>query len=192
MNFIKNPIVFVIALILCGCGANNIKPIDLQSKELLKISGAVNTTFNTDDTYFQCQGVIKNWDIGNTLILSLRANINSENENEQVSLYLYIPLASDKIPIAGKYYSHVLSDNFCGVSYKNQWDKQSFTKYRFETGLVRMVIEESENNRLIGKFSLYARQSYAQHTLNGQVENIKLANKGKITVSGKIDIILDS
>ena len=191
MNFIKNPIVFVIALILCGCGTKNIKPIDLQSKELLKISGAVNTTFTIDDTYFQCQGVIKNWDIGNTLILSLKANINSENENEQVSLYLYIPLDSDEIPIAGKYYSHVLSDNFSGVSYKNQWNKNSFSKYRFESGLARIIIEESNDNHLIGKFSLSAIQSYGQRTLNGQVENIKLANEGKIIVSGIIDVALD-
>jgi len=103
-----------------------------------------------------------------------------------------MPLDSDDFPIEGKYYTHELSDNFSGVSYKNQWNNDSFSKYRFETGLARIIIEQSDNNHLIGKFSISANQSYGQRMFNGQVENIKLANNGKITVSGKINFILDS
>ena len=70
--------------------------------------------------------------------------------------------------------------------------RDSFSKYRFETALARMVIEKSDNSHLVGKFSLLANQSYGQRILNGQVEDIKLSNLGIITVSGKIDVELDS
>ena len=191
MNFIRKPLIIVTALILCSCGSGTIEPIEIQSREMLRISGAVNTSFYSDEMQYQCQGTIKSWDIGNTFILSIKANNNSNGSNEQISLYLYFPLGSDEMPVTGKYYSHLLSDNFCGVSYKNQWEKNSFSKYRFETGLARIVVEHSEDNHLIGKFCLSANQSFGLRTLNGQVENIRITNDGKITVSGKIDVELD-
>jgi len=191
MNFIKNPLILITASLLCSCGSGTMEPIEIQSQQLLNISGALNSTFSIDESNYQCLGTIKNWDIGYTLILSVKAKGTSINKNEQVSLYFYMPIGSDDLPITGKYYAHLLSDNFSGISYKNQWNQNSFLKYRFETGLARLVIEESDNSRLIGKFSLSAQQSYGQRTLNGQVEDINLANDGRITVSGKIDFELD-
>jgi len=158
---------------------------------MIRISGALNTSLYSDITVYECQGTIKSWNIGNTLFLSIRVKNHTTNGDEQISLNLYIPLDSDDYPVAGKYYSHLLADNFSGVSYKNQWSNNSFSKYRFETGMARIFIEESEDNHLIGKFSLSAHQSYGQRVLNGQVEDIRLANQGKITVSGKIDVMLE-
>ena len=192
MQFYKMILFLSITVLLSGCSSNTTEPIQIEPEEMIRVSGALNTSFYSDLTEYQCQGIIKNWDIGNTLILSVRAKSNTGNGDEQISLNLYIPLDSDEYPVSGKYYSHVLSDNFSGVSYKNQWTQNSYFKYRFETGLVRMIIEESDNNHLIGKFSLSAQQSYGQRTLNGEVENIMLINDGKITISGKINIMLDS
>jgi len=190
MTFLRKPVIIFVALILCGCGSGTMEPIAIEQEELIRISGALNTSFVTDGTQYECQGKIKTWEIGNTLILSIKAKNNSVSNIEHISLTLYMPLDSEDFPIEGKYYTHELSDNFSGVSYKNQWNKNSFSKYRFETGLARIVIEESDKNHLTGKFSLSANQSYGQRTLNGQVENIKLTNQGKITVSGKIDVEL--
>jgi len=192
MNFLRKPVIIFVSLILCGCGSGTMEPIAIEPEEMIRISGALNTSFVTDGTQYECQGKIKTWEIGNTLILSIRAKNNSDSNNEQISLTLYMPLDTEDFPIEGKYYTHELSDNFSGVSYKNQWNKNSFSKYRFETGLARIIIEQSDNNHLIGKFSISANQSYGQRMFNGQVENIKLANNGKITVSGKINFILDS
>ncbi len=192
MQFYKMILFISIAVLLSGCSSNTTEPIQIEPEEMIRVSGALNTSFYSDLTEYQCQGIIKNWDIGNTLILSVRAKSNTGNGDEQISLNLYIPLDSDEYPVTGKYYSHLLADNFSGVSYKKQWNNDSFSKYRFETGLVRVIIEESDNNLLIGKFSLSAKQSYGQRIINGQVEDIKLVNEGKITVSGKIDIMLDS
>jgi len=191
MQFYKIILFFSITVIFSGCSSNSIEPIQIESEEMIKISGALNKSFYTIETQYDCQGTIKSWDIGSTLILSIKAKSVLDNRNEQISLYLYIPLRSDEMPVVGKYYSHLLSDNFSGVTYKYQWNKDSFSKYRFETGIVRIVIEESDNNHLIGKFSLSAQQSYGQRTFNGEVENIRLINDGKITVSGKIDVELD-
>ncbi|MCK5033905.1 MAG: hypothetical protein KAS18_09735 [Calditrichia bacterium] len=181
-----------ITVIFSGCSSNTVEPIQIESEETIRISGALNKSFYSNDTQYDCQGTIKSWDIGTTLILSIRAKSNTGSGDEQISLNLYIPLDSDEYPVTGKYYSHLLADNFSGVSYKNQWSQNSFSKYRFETGLARIIIEESDNNHLIGKFSLSAQQSYGQRTLNGEVENIMLINDGKLTVSGKINIMLDS
>jgi hypothetical protein len=191
MQFYKILILFCVPVILSSCSSNTIEPIQIEKEEMIRVSGALNTSLYSDVTVYKCQGAIKSWDIGNTLFLSIRAKNHTPKGDEQISLNLYIPLDSDNYPETGKYYSHMLADDFCGVSYKNQWGKDSFSKYRFETGLARMVIEESENNCLIGKFSLSARQSSGQRTLNGQVEDIKLANEGKIIVSGKIEFELD-
>lgn len=182
---------FSIAILFSGCNSNSTEFIQIEKEEMIRVSGALNTSLYSDITVYECQGIIKSWDIGNTLFLSIRAKRNLNNDNEQINLNLYIPLDSDEYPLNGKYYSYILEDNFCGVSYKSQWAKNSFSKYRFETGLVRIVIEENDNNHLIGKFSLSANQSYGQRILNGQVEDIKLANKGEITVSGKIDVVLN-
>jgi len=192
MRFYKIILFLSITLIFSGCNSNSVEPIQIEKEEMIRVSGALNTSLYSDVTVYECQGTIKSWDIGNTLFLSIRAKRNLNNENEQINLNLYIPLDSDDYPVAGKYYSHLLDDNFCGVSYKSQWARDSFSKYRFETGLARIVIEKSENNHLIGKFSLSANQSYGQRVLNGEVEDIKLANQGKITVSGKIDVLFDS
>ncbi len=191
MQFYKIILFFSITVIFSCCSSNSIEPIQIEKEEIIRISGALNTSLYSDVTVYECQGTIKNWDIGYTLILSIRARTNTNNSDEQISLNLYLPLDSDEYPIVGKYYSHMLADNFSGVSYKNQWNKDSFSKYRFETGLVRIVIEESDNNHLVGKFSLSANQSYGQRMINGQVEDIKLTNRGKIVVSGKIDVVLD-
>lgn len=191
MQFYKIILFFSITLIFSGCSSNSIEPIQIESEEMIKISGALNKSFFTIETQYDCQATIKSWDIGNTLILSIRAKSNTDDADEQISLNLYFPLDSDDYPVTGKYYSHMHADNFSGVSYKNQWAKNSFSKYRFETGLARMIIEESDNNHLIGKFSLSANQSYGQRMLNGQVEDIKLTNQGKIIVTGKIDFELD-
>ena len=191
MQFYKIVLFFSVTLIFSGCSSNSIEPIQIESEEMIKISGALNKSFFTIETQYNCQATIKSWDIGNTLILSIRAKSNTDDADEQISLNLYFPLDSDDYPVTGKYYSHMHADNFSGVSYKNQWAKNSFSKYRFETGLARMIIEESDNNHLIGKFSLSANQSYGQRMLNGQVEDIKLTNQGKIIVTGKIDFELD-
>jgi hypothetical protein len=191
MHFIRRPVIILIALFLCGCNSNTVEPIEIQSSEMLRISGALNATLYADETQYQCQGAIKSWEIGNTLILSIRADKNSVMGNEQTTLYLYMPLGSDEKPLSGKYYTHLLSDNLCGVTYKNHWSKNSFSKYRFETGLARVIIEQYDNNHLIGKFSLKAQQSFGQRVLHGNTENIKLVNNGKITVSGKIDVMLE-
>ena len=191
MQFYKIVLFFSVTLIFSGCSSNSIEPIQIESEEMIKISGALNKSFFTIETQYDCQATIKSWDIGNTLILSIRAKSNTDDADEQISLNLYFPLDSDDYPVTGKYYSHMHADNFSGVSYKNQWAKNSFSKYRFETGLARMIIEESDNNHLIGKFSLSANQSYGQRMLNGQVEDIKLTNQGKIIVTGKIDFELD-
>ena len=76
---------------------------------------------------------------------------------------------------------------------KRQLQKPSKSSHGWQDSqkIARIVIEESDNNHLIGKFSLSANQSYGQRVLNGQVEDIKLANQGKISVSGKIDVILN-
>jgi len=191
MKFYKIILFFSITVIFSGCSSNSIEPIQIESEKIINISGALNKSFFAIETQYNFQAAIKSWDIGNTIILSIRAKSYSDNADEQVSLNLYFPLDSDNYPVTGKYYSHMLADNFSGVTYKNQWDKESFSKYRFETGLARMVIEESNDNHLIGKFSLSANQSYGQRMLNGQVEDIKLTKKGKIIVTGKIDILLD-
>lgn len=191
MQFYKIVLFFSITVILSGCSSNSIEPIQIDSEEMIRISGILNKSFYTFETQYNCQGIIKDWNIGRTLFLSVKAKNISGNENQQISMNFYIPLKSDEMPVQGKYYSHLLADNFSGVSFKNQWNSNSFSKYRFETGVVRIVIEESENNHLIGKFSLSANQSYGQRILNGQVEDIKLTNQGKITVSGKIDVELD-
>jgi hypothetical protein len=190
MHFYKIILYFLITVILSGCSSNSIEPIQIDSEEMIRISGALNKSFFTAETQYTCQGIIKEWDIGNTLFLSVKAKNNSAKESQQISMNFYIPLDSNEIPVQGKYYSNDLSDNFSGVSYKSQWNNNSSSQYRFETGLVRLVIEESSNNHLIGKFSLSAQQSYGQRILNSQVENIKLANEGKITVSGIIDVNL--
>lgn len=191
MNFYKLLLLLSIAALFSGCSSNSVEPIQIEKGEIIRISGALNTSLYSDITVYECQGTIKSWDIGNTLFLTIRAKRNFNNENEQINLNLYIPLDSDDYPVSGKYYSHLLNDNFCGVSYKNQWAKNSFSNYRFETGMARLVIEESANHHLVGKFSLSANQSYGQRILNGQVEDVKLANQGKITVSGKIDVALN-
>jgi len=191
MKFYKIILFFSITVIFSGCSSNSIEPIQIESEKIINISGALNKSFFAIETQYNFQAAIKSWDIGNTIILSIRAKSYSDNADEQVSLNLYFPLDSDNYPVTGKYYSHMLADNFSGVTYKNQWDKESFSKYRFETGLARMVIEESNDNHLIGKFSLSANQSYGQRMINGQVEDIKLTKKGKIIVTGKIDILLD-
>ena len=190
MQLYKIILFFSITVVLSGCSSNTTESIQIESEELIRISGALNKSFYTFETQFDCQGIIKSWDIGNTLFLSVKAINISNNENEQVSMNFYIPLDSDEMPVQGKYYSHELSDNFCGVSYKSYWNNNSSSKYRFETGLVRIFIEENSGGQLVGKFSLSAKQSYGQRTLNGQVEDIKLANQGKITVSGLIDVVV--
>jgi len=192
MRFYKIILFLSITLIFSGCSSNSVEPIQIEKEEMIRVSGALNTSLYSDITIYECQGTIKSWDIGNTLFLSIRAKRNLNNTNEQINLNLYIPLDSDNYPVAGKYYSHLLADNFSGVSYRNQWAQNSFSKYRFETGMARIVIEKSDNNHFIGKFSLSANQSFGQRVLNGQVEDIKLANQGKITVSGKIDVMLNS
>jgi hypothetical protein len=191
MHFHKIVLYFLITVILSGCSSNSTDPIQIESEEMIRISGALNKSFFTFETQYTCQSVIKTWDIGKTLFLSIKARNISNTENEQVSMNFYIPLDSDELPMQGKYYSTELSDNFSGVSYKNQWNNKSSSQYRFETGMARIFIEEINNGNLIGKFSLSARQSYGQRTLNGQVENVNLANEGKITVYGKIDVELD-
>ncbi len=192
MNVYRILVFLSITIFFSGCSSNTVEPIQIEKEEMINISGALNKSFDFSDTEYLCQATIKSWDIGNTLILSIRAKSNSNHSNEQISLNLYFPLDSDDHPVQGKSYTHLLADNFCGVSYKNQWGNDSFSKYRFETGLARMIIEESDNNHFVGKFSLSANQSYGQRFLNGRAEEIKLTNKGKIIVSGKINVMLDS
>ncbi len=191
MTYIRNPFITILALLLCGCGAGSMEPIEIESMEMLRISGALNTSFLSESTEYQCRGTIKSWDIGHTLILSVQSIKNAPGLTEQASLYMYIPLESNEIPAAGEYLIHDISDDFSGLSYKSQWGKNSFSKYRFEAGLARLIIESSSGNQITGRFSLEAKQSFGQRTLKGQVENIRLANERKITVSGKIDFELD-
>ena len=191
MKLISIILILLFTFIFSGCNKSSTEPIAIENDEILRISGALNKSFFSYNSQYECQATVKSWDIGNTLILSVKTISTSSNIKEQISFYLYMPIGSDDLPITGKYYAHLLSDNFSGISYKNQWNQNSFLKYRFETGLARLVIEESDNSRLIGKFSLSAQQSYGQRTLNGQVEDINLANDGRITVSGKIDFELD-
>lgn len=191
MKILSTFIIFLFPLFYTGCNSNSIEPIPIENNEIIHISGALNKSFNILETNYDCQTIVKSWDIGNTLILSIRGKSETENTEEQISLTLYFPLGQDDYPETGKYYSNNFSDNFSGVSYKNQWNENSFSKYRFETDAAKIIFEESENSNLSGKFSLIAKQSYGQRILNGQVENIQLAHDGKITVSGKIDIVLD-
>lgn len=191
MTYIRNPFFIILTLLLCGCGSSTMEPIEIESQEMLRISGALNTSFNSTETQYLCRGTIKSWDIGHTLIISVQVIKNVSNTNEQASLYMYIPLESNEIPVAGEYLIHDISDDFSGLSYKSQWEKNSYSKYRFEAGLVRLIIENSVDNRIVGKFSLEAKQSYGQRVLRGQVEDIKLANDGDVLISGKIDVELD-
>jgi hypothetical protein len=190
MHFIKNPIVILIALFLSGCGTNTTEPIQIEHDELLKISGALNKSFFTIDSEYDCQAVVKSWDIGNTLFVSFKVKNTSDGKNEQVSMHFYLPLGDDDSPQIGKYYSHNLSDNFSGISFKSFWNNNS-VQYRFESGTIRILIENNTDGLISGKFSLTARQSYGQRIFDGQVEDIKLANDGKISVSGKIFVNLD-
>ncbi|MFC2088993.1 hypothetical protein ACFLSX_05265 [Calditrichota bacterium] len=191
MNYLRYVFVILLAIVFTGCSSNITEPIEVSQQEILRISGALNTSFMSDETEYQCRGTIKTWDIGNTLILSVQATSNSSSSKESLSLYMYIPLKSNEIPKGGENLIHDISDNFSGISYQSQWDERSLSKYRLETGLARIFIETSEDNHLVGKFSLSANQTYGQRMLDGQVENIQLANEGKITVAGKIDVELD-
>ena len=189
MHFIKNPLVILLALLLAGCGTKTTEPIHIANDELLKISGALNKSYYTLGSDYDFQGVIKTWEIGNTLLVSFKVKNTTNETTEQVSMSFYVPLGDDKSPVTGKYYSYDLFDNFSGVTFKSIRNNNS-SKYRFETGKIRIFIEENINGQISAKFILYARQSYGQRMLDGQVEDVKLANDGKISVSGKIDVNL--
>lgn len=191
MFYLRFALTIILAVIFTGCSSTVTEPIDVSQEEILRISGALNTSFMSDITKYQCRGTIKNWDVGHTLILSVQAISHSSGNKEQLSLYMYIPLKSNEIPSAGENIIHDISDDFSGVSYQSNRGKKSSSRYRFESGLARIQIQSSENNHLVGKFSLSAEQTYGQRMINGQVENIQLASDGKITVSGIIDVELD-
>jgi hypothetical protein len=175
--------------IFFGCNSNSVEPIAIENDEILRISGALNKSFFSIDSKYDCQAVIKTWDIGNTLFVSFKVKNASDGKNEQVSMHFYVPLGEDESPQVGKYYNHNLSDNFSGISFKSFW-KNNSAQYRFESGTIRILIEDNTNGLIIGKFSLTARQSYGQRIFDGQVEDIKLANDGKISVSGKMNMKL--
>ena len=185
MHFIKNPFVILIALFLSGCGTKTTEPIQIDNDEVLKISGALNKSYFTFDSEYNCQAIVKTWDIGNTLIVSFKVKNTRDGKNEQVSMNFYVPIGDDESPVIGKYYTHDLSDNFSGISFKSYW-KNNSSQHRFESGMVRIYIEDNINGKILGKFSLVARQSYGQRIFNGQVEEVKLANAGKISVNGKL------
>jgi len=188
----KNILFFIIAVFiigLAGCGLFTHEPIYLNNNDALTITGALNSTFPQNETDYDCRGTIKSWEMGKTLILAVQAK---NNRNEHVSLYMYVPIKSKDNPIVGQYYIHDLSDEFSGVTYKGNFDNKNGSKLRFETGLVRIVFDYSEQNHLQGKFTLLAQQSSGERLTNGKRENLLLPDDGEIIVTGKIDVELDS
>ncbi len=182
----------IILLITSSCGKETTAPEAVESEIDFQLSGALNRSFDSENANFCGDGQINASGDINKLLIRLKVNSTFDGTEELIQIYLMLPLDStNEVPEPGNY---TLDESKLGPNtrflYQMVQGEDSFARYMFSGFYLRLEIQESMNDQIKGRFSLKGRQQSGLRMINGQLEEVELANDGQVNVSGKFNVDL--
>lgn len=177
MKFI---IVSFMAVLLISCTDNTTDVNSEIVSDKMRISGALNTEFNTLQTSIseQDRNEIK------TFYFSGEGLTQTENFGQQFAVKFFLE-TDDAVDIRTGHSYKITPDNvYNQLQYKSSWDATSFTELQFQIGSGEVYVDRIDDTYIFGQFRFYAVQKQGRRMIHGQVEDLNLANQGEISVNG--------
>jgi uncharacterized membrane protein YhaH (DUF805 family) len=170
----------LVIMILSSCVENATDAALQKTNEAIHISGALNTKFESS------QSTLNEDSTQNSkhLYFSIHGTTNKNNFWQFTSFNFAIILDRSKDLRSGNIFEISETTSLNKMSYQSKWDETTFTDLQFEIDGGEILFDKIDDERISGRFTLWAHQLAGRRMTHGQVEDLILSNQGEITVTG--------
>lgn len=189
----KRPMLSLTAMLVMlgviACDSNDPMITDDSAQQTMQVQGALNADFEQEKAEFL--GAIHSASLssGGRLDLRVLARERDSDTEKQINLTLTLPLAPGERMLTPGDYVFTGEELQARVDY-NQSNQaaQSYAQYQFEGSRVSLRITKADLEGVHGQFSLQARQIQGRRMQEGQLEDVQLADEGRIQVQSRFEI----
>ncbi|HMB94311.1 MAG TPA: hypothetical protein VKP65_25915 [Rhodothermales bacterium] len=180
----------LIMLVLIACDSNDpTTSTDDPAQQTIQVQGALNAHFEQAKTEFFGALNSASLSSGGRLDLRVLARERDGDVEKQVNLVITLPLAAGERMLPPDDYLFTAEELQARVDYYlSNRERQAYAQYQFEGRRLNLRITKADLNGVHGQFSLQARQSQGRRMLDGQREDVQLADEGQIQVQSRFEI----